>query len=162
MTRTSFGFAAAFTLLSFPVLSGAAIAADPPLALTGLVAHPLHLSLADLKALPPIHVSATQMSGHGPVPLDCTGVPLAALLKTATPNFGDARNANLAHTLLVTGDDGYAVSLSFGEIDADYGKAQPLVATACGGKQLDSPRLVVPGDGHAGRSIQGVVSIEVK
>lgn len=152
---------AAFTLLS---LSGFAAAAAPGelLVLTGLVAHPLHLTLADLKAMPPTHVTATQMSGHGPVPLDCTGVSLTALLKQAAPSFGDARNANLAHTLLFTGDDGYAVSLSFGEIDADYGKAAPIIATACGGKELDHQRLVVPGDGHAGRAIQGVVSIEVK
>ena len=102
------------------------------------------------------------MSGHGPVPLDCMGVPLAAPLKQAAPNFGDGRNANLAHTLLFTGDDGYAVLLSFGEIDADYGKAAPIIATECGGKALDSQRLVVPGDGHAGRAIQGVVKIEVK
>jgi hypothetical protein len=153
----------AFALLS---LSGfAAVAAAPgsdPLALTGLVAHPLHLSFADLKAMPSTHVSATQMSGLGPVPLDCTGVSLTALLKQAAPNFGDKRNANLAHTLLFTGDDGYAVSLSLGEIDADYGKAAPLIATACGGKELDNQRLVVPSDGHAGRAIQGLVSIEVK
>ena len=102
------------------------------------MAHPLHLSLASLKAMPSTHVTATQMSGHGPVPLDCTGVPLAALLKQAAPNFGDGRNANLAHTLLFTGDDGYAVSLSFGEIDADYGKAAPIIATECGGKALDA------------------------
>ena len=153
----------AFALLS---LSGfAALAAAPggdPLAVTGLVAHQLHLTLADLKAMPPIHVTANQMSGRGPVPLDCSGVPLAALLKQAAPSFGDARNVSLAHSLLFTGDDGYAVSLSFGEIDADYGKAAPIIATACGGKDLDNQRLVVPSDGHAGRAIQGLVSIEVK
>ncbi len=151
----------AFALLS---LSGFATLAAPaePLALTGLVAHPLHLTFADLKAMPSTHVSATQMSGRGPMPLDCTGVLLAALLKQAAPNFGDKRNANLAHTLLFTGDDGYAVSLSIGEIDADYGNAAPLIATACGGKELENQRLVVPSDGHAGRAIQGLVSIEVK
>lgn len=155
---------AAFVVLS---LSGvAALAAAAPgadaLDVKGLVAHPLHLSFADLKAMPSIHVNATQMSGRGPVPLDCTGVPLAALLKQAAPNFGDKRNAFLAHSLLFTGDDGYAVSLSFGEIDADYGKAAPVIATACAGKPLDNPRLVVPSDGHAGRAIQGLGSIDVK
>ena len=153
---------AAFALLSLSGFAAIAAPGGDPLAVTGLVAHPLHLTLADLKALPPIHVTATQMSGHGPVPLDCTGVPLAALLKQAAPSFGDARNASLAHSLLFTGDDGYAVSLSFGEIDADYGKAAPIIATSCGGKELDNQRLVVPSDGHAGRAIQGLVSIEVK
>src|SRR5476651_2163879 len=57
-----FALAAALSLLSLP----AALAApDEPLVLTGLVAHPLHLSLANLKAMPPTHVTATQMSGHG-------------------------------------------------------------------------------------------------
>jgi hypothetical protein len=153
---------AAFALLSLSGFAAVAAPGSDPLAVTGLVAHPLHLTLADLKAMPPIHVTATQMSGHGPVPLDCTGVPLAALLKQAAPSFGDARNASLAHSLLFTGDDGYAVSLSFGEIDADYGKAAPIIATACGGKELDNQRLVVPSDGHAGRAIQGLVRIEVK
>jgi hypothetical protein len=159
----------AFVLLSLSGLGAltpgawaAAASGSDPLALTGLVAHPLHLTLADLKAMPSTHVTATQTSGHGPVPLDCTGVSLQALLKQAAPDFGDKRNANLAHTLLLTGDDGYAVALSIGEIDADYGKAAPIIATACGGKDLDNQRLIVPSDGHAGRAIQGLVSIELK
>jgi DMSO/TMAO reductase YedYZ molybdopterin-dependent catalytic subunit len=149
--------------LAFPA---AALAAAAPgsdvLDIKGLVAHPLHLTLADLKALPSTHVTATQASGHGPVPLDCTGVALSALLKQAAPAFGDKRNANLAHSILFTGDDGYAVAMSIGEIDPDYGKAAPVIATACGGKDLDNARLVVPSDGHAGRAIQGLVWIEVK
>ena len=68
----------------------------------------------------------------------------------------------VAHTLLITADDGYAVALSLGEIDPDYGHAAPVIATDCGGKALDAPRLVVPGDAHAGRAVRGVVTIEVK
>jgi hypothetical protein len=49
-----------------------------------------------------------------------------------------------------------------GEIDPDYGHAAPVIATDCGGKALEAPRLVVPGDGHAGRAVRGVVTIEVK
>jgi hypothetical protein len=157
MRGISFSLAAGICLLGF-----SAAAADAPLALTGLVANPLHLSLADLRALPPTHITATQVSGHGPVPLDCSGVLLSALLQQAQPQFGAANNAGLAHTLLVMGDDGYAISLSFGEIDANYGRVAPLIATECGGKELAGPRFVVPGDIHAGRSVQGVVSIEVK
>jgi hypothetical protein len=137
-------------------------AAEPSLSVTGLVSNPLHLSLTDLRAFPATHVSATQASGRGPVALDCTGMAVSILLARASPSFGSQRNASLAHTLLVTGDDGYAVALSFGEIDPDYGHGVPILATDCGGKALEAPRLVVPGDAHAGRAVRGVVTIEVK
>ena len=137
-------------------------AAEPFLSVTGVVAKPLHLSLTDLRALPTSHVSATQLSGRGPVALDCTGVALSVLLAGASPSIGSQRNAGLAHTLLVIADDGYAVALSFGEFDPDYGHATPIVATDCDGKPLEAPRLVVPGDHHAGRAVRGVVTIDVR
>jgi len=137
-------------------------AAEPFLSVTGLVSKPLHLSLADLRALPASHISAAQLSGRGPVALDCTGVALALLLERASPSIGSQRNTGLAHTLLITGDDGYAVALSFGEFDPDYGHATPIIATDCDGKPLEAPRLVVPGDRHAGRAVRGVVTIDVR
>lgn len=137
-------------------------AAEPSVSVTGLVAKPLHLSLTGLRAFPATHVTANQASGRGPVVLDCTGTAISTLLARASPSFGSQRNAGLAHTLLVTGDDGYAVALSFGEIDPDYGHGMPILATDCGGKALEAPRLVVPGDAHAGRAVRGVVTIEVK
>jgi DMSO/TMAO reductase YedYZ molybdopterin-dependent catalytic subunit len=146
----------------FLAISPAALAADPPIAVTGLVNTPLHLTLADLGGFPATHVSATQVSGHGPVPLDCTGVSLGAIIAKAGLDVGAKNNANLAHTLLVTGDDGYAVALSLGEIDPNYGSAPAIIATTCNGKPEENPRLVVPNDKHGGRAVQGVVSIEVK
>jgi DMSO/TMAO reductase YedYZ molybdopterin-dependent catalytic subunit len=137
-------------------------AADSFLSITGMVANPLHLSLADLRGLPSSHVAVSQASGRGPVNLDCTGVSIASLLKKAAPSFGPKNNANLAHTLLITADDGYAVALSLGEIDPDYGHVEPIMATDCSGKPLAAPRLVVPGDIHAGRAVNGIVTIEVK
>ena len=142
--------------------SWGASAAEPSLAVMGLVSNPLHLSLAELRAFSAIHVTAALASGRGPVALDCTGVAVSTLLERALPSLGTQRNAKLAHSLLVTGDDGYAVALSFGEIDPDYGHGMPIIATDCGGKALDAPRLVVPGDAHAGRAVRGAVTIEVK
>jgi hypothetical protein len=147
----------------FLAISPAAMAAtDPPIAVSGLVATPLHLTMADLGNFPATHVSATQVSGHGPVPLDCTGASLGAIVAKAALNVGSKNNASLGHTLLVTGDDGYAVALSLGEIDPNYGNAPAIIATSCNGKPEDNPRLVVPNDKHGGRAVQGVVSIEVK
>jgi hypothetical protein len=156
MTRVMLAMA---TLLLFAFGAGAA---EPSLSVTGLVSKPLHLSLGELRTLPSMHVSATQVSGRGPIVLDCIGVAVSALLERASPAIGTQRNAILAHTLLVTGDDGYAVALSFGEIDPDHGHASAVIATDCGGKSLEAPRLVVPGDIHAGRAVRGVVTIEVR
>ncbi len=152
-------------LIASLALLGAAsaqAATDPPLAVTGLVSNPLHLTLADLAAFPVTHVTVTQRSEKGTVPLDCSGAALAAILDKAAYNFGDKHNAFLAHTLLVTGDDGYQVALSVPEIDARFGDAGVIIATACNGKPLENPRLVVPHDKVGGRAVQGVVSIEVK
>ena len=146
----------------FALISPAAMAAEPGLALTGLVDHPLHLTLADLRGFPATHVSATQVSGRGPVKLDCTGASLGAVLDKAGLKLGKANNARLAHGVLVTADDGYAVMVSLGEMDPDYGNAQAIIATDCDGKPLDAPRLVMPGDKHGGRAVKGVVKIEVK
>ena len=137
-------------------------AAEPSISVAGMVANPLHLSFADLRAYPSAHIAVSQLSGHGPVALDCTGVTIASLLKRAAPSFGPKNNANLAHTLLITADDGYSVALSLGEIDPDYGHVEPIIATDCSGKPLAAPRLVVPGDVHAGRAVNEVVTIEVK
>ena len=144
------------------ISAAAAQAAEPPLSVSGLVLHPLSLTLADLKSFPVVHVSVTQASGKGPVVLDCSGAALTALLDKAALNLGKANNANLGHSVLITADDGYAIALSLGEIDPDYGNAGPIIATDCGGKPLDAPRLVVPNDKHAGRAMKGVVSIAVK
>lgn len=153
-----------FTVVSLATacLASQADGADAGLAIRGLVAHPLQMSLADLRAMPQIHIAVAQASGHGPVPLDCTGPGVSTLLKRASPDFGAGRNAALAHTLLFTANDGYAVALSLGEIDPDYGKSAPILAADCAGKPLTAPRLIVPGDNHAGRAFAGVVSMEVR
>ncbi|HVZ27198.1 MAG TPA: hypothetical protein VG798_00945 [Rhizomicrobium sp.] len=149
--------AAGLSLGSFAV-----VAAEPGIALTGLVDHPLTLTLTDLRGFPSVHVAATQVSGKGPVRLDCSGAAVNALLDKAGLNLGKANNARLAHGLLVTADDGYAVMVSLGEIDPDYGNEQAIIATDCGGQALDAPRLVMPADKHGGRAVRGVAKIEVK
>lgn len=152
-------YAVGLLALLFPVY---AQAADAPISVTGLVATPLHLTMADLGSFPAIHVSASQISGRGPVPLECTGAALSAIIAKAGLNVGKGNNAKLAHSVVITADDGYAAALSLGEIDADYGNQNVIIATQCNGKPMDGPRMVVPGDRHGGRAVSGVVSIEVK
>jgi hypothetical protein len=154
-------FAAAAFVVACLAPSGS-VGAEAGVAVTGLIAHPLHLSLADLRAMPSTHVTASQLSRHGPIVLDCTGPTVSTLLVRAAPDFGTAKNAALAHTVLFAADDSYAVALSFGEFDPDYGNATAIVATDCGGKPLSAPRLVVPRDAHAGRAVNGVISMEIK
>ena len=149
----------AFALLFSPLF---AHAAEPSLSVSGLVSHPLHLTMAELRAFPASHVTATQASGRGPVKLDCSGTSISALLDKAVLDVGKANNAKLGHSLLITADDGYAVALSLGELDPDYGNAGAIIATDCAGQALDTPRLVVPSDKHGGRAVKGVVSITVK
>ncbi len=156
---TAFGWTTGLAALLFMAV---AMAAEPGLAIMGKVAHPQSLSLAELRALPQAHVAVTQTSGHGPVVLDCQGPALSALIDRAAPVLEGRKNAALALSVLVTAADGYAVALSFGEFDPNYGGASPLVATDCGGKPLEAPQLVVPGDKHAGRTVHHVVTLEIR
>jgi DMSO/TMAO reductase YedYZ molybdopterin-dependent catalytic subunit len=153
---------------SFPViLIATCLLAGTPadaanLKLGGLVARPLSLSLNALRGYPLTHVAVTQASGHGARPLDCRGVAVATLLEDAKPRYGAAKNARLAHTLLFTAGDGYQAALAVAETDAWPGHAPPILAIACNGRNLDAPRLIVPGDAEAGRAVNNVVSVEVR
>lgn len=142
-------------------LANTAAWAQTPLTISGLVAQPVTLTMADLRKLAATSVQAMQMSGQGPVKLDCSGPALATVLATAKLALPPAKNSSLRHTLLIAADDGYAVALSLGEIDPNFGDAAPLVATQCNGQQLEAPRLVMPDDKSASRSVHGIVSIKI-
>lgn len=138
-----------------------AIAAVPDVAVKGAVAKPLSLTWSGLHNFPVVSVNVTQKSGRGPVTLDCSGAALSAVLDSAQPKYGEARNAKLAHALIAKGGDGYTVLLAMAEIDALPNRPAPILATVCNGRDLPGPRLIVPGDAEAGRSVNGVVSLEV-
>ena len=53
-------------------------------------------------------------------------------------------------------------AISDGEIDPKLENKQVILAYEKDGKPLDAPRLVVPGDLHAARSVQDVVSVAVQ
>jgi hypothetical protein len=153
----------ATALLGLVLVAPASAAPDAPdgIAIDGHAEHALHLSIADLKALPQSAVDVTFATGHGPQ----TGHYSGALLWDVVQKAGIADEAgakakhHLQHALLVTGRDGYAVAVAIGEIDPEFeGKSVVLAIddTAAG------VRMVVPGDKRGGRDVRDVVRIDIE
>jgi DMSO/TMAO reductase YedYZ molybdopterin-dependent catalytic subunit len=147
-------------------LASPVFAADlPSLAITGQVQHPETLTLPDLEKRAATTVQVTFRTAGGPEEGSFTGAPLWPLLGEGGPVNAPGKNTRLRHTILVTGRDGYAVALSFGELDPDFEGKSVILAYAKDGKPLapaDGIRLIVPGDHHGGRDVRDVVMIEVR
>jgi DMSO/TMAO reductase YedYZ molybdopterin-dependent catalytic subunit len=120
---------------------------------------------ADLKALPMIHIPAAVMIGecegfHGIHDLD--GVPLSALLKKIL-TIPDPAPYN--RYVLITSDDGYCATYSFGELFNSRLGDQVVIATIKDGKPLsptDGFAMSVTGeDSTGGRSVKRIKKIEV-
>src|SRR5262249_48356039 len=62
----------------------------------------------------------------------------------------------------VTGADGYAVTIAAAELSPEFAGRQVQLAGHRDGTKLDLPRLVVPGEKRAGRSVRDVVRIDVE
>ncbi len=147
------------------LLAGAAPALAAGLTLDGEVQKPQQLTASDLEAMPATSVQVSFVTGHGEESASYTGVLLWTLLANAVTVDGPEKDAQLRHTILVTGSDGYAVALAVGELDPKFEGKAVIVAYAKDGKPLDPAdglRLVVPGDKHGGRAVRDVVHIEVK
>ena len=135
-----------------------------PASLTGAVQTPLVLDEATLKSIPAVSLDISFKTTAGAETGHYTGALVWDLLAKAVPVNGPGKNAALKHTLLITGADGYAVSVAFGEMDPNFAAKQVLLAyDGAGGKaSFAHLRLLVPGDLHGGRSVSDVTSIEVK
>lgn len=117
----------------------------------------------DAKALATMPQVNASRSDHGKT-VQCTGVPLAALLARAGVPSGEAlRGPALASGLIVVGRDGYRVLFSLGELDGSLGKAEAVLATRCQGQDLDAAtgplRLIVAGDLRPARSVRQVTRL---
>ena len=128
----------------------------------GQVRQPRPWTLAELKALPPASADVIYMTGHGEEHARFTGAPLWTLLGEARLADEQGKMPGLRHSVLVTGKDGYAVALAFGEFDPEFEGKAVLLAWQRDGKDLDTPQLVVPGDKRGGRYVHDVVRIEVR
>ncbi len=120
---------------------------------------------ADLKALPKIHIPAAVMIGecegfHGIHDLD--GVPLSVFLKKYI-SISDPAPYN--RYVLITSDDGYCATYSFGELFNSRMGDQIVIATVKDGKPLspaDGFAMSVTGeDSTGGRSVKRIKKIEV-
>lgn len=136
-------------------------ATAPTFSLTGVKA-PATLSFESLKRLPTTTISVSQQTDHGPISARFTGTLLWTIIDSAGWVNGPEKNAYLRHTIFVTGKDGYVAALSEGEIDPKLEGKRVILAYDKDGQPLDAPRLVVPGDAHASRSVHDVVSIDVR
>ena len=142
-------------------LAGSAYAAEPAVDVNGHAEHVLHLTAADLKALPQVSADVSFETGHGQESAHYTGALLWDIVGKAgiTDEPGAKAKHHLQHALLVTGRDGYAVAVAIGEIDPDFENKTVLLVDEGAEKGL---RLVVPGDKKGGRAVRDVVRIEIE
>jgi len=148
------------------VAAGAA-ATQTPLAgisVTGAVTTELHLTIADLKAMPRTKVTA--MDEHEKKTYVFEGVTLQALLLKAGVATGESlRGRGMALCVVAGAADGYHAVFSIGELDPSIGAEQVLVADTADGAAIPAGqgplRLVVASDKRPARWVRMVQSIEV-
>jgi hypothetical protein len=132
------------------------------LAVTGDLATPLTLKAEDLAAMPREKASIPDQDG---TEVEYEGVPLREILKRAgAPLGGQLRGKALASYVLAKAHDGYQVVFTLGEIDAQFGNEQIIVADKRDGKALfgyQGPfRLVCPHDKAGARSVRMLETLE--
>jgi hypothetical protein len=135
---------------------------------SGDVANPGPLALADIQALPAETVDVTYLMLDGTeVEHSYTGARFWDVLQLTEPLVDpDLPETSLHMYVVLTAKDGYVVVLSLGEIDPEFGGQPYLLAWDEDGQALSGERgpamLVPPGDRTEGRYIWGLVSIEVR
>ena len=134
------------------------------LVIKGEVKQELHLSAADLKALPRVKVTAKD---HDGIAREHEGVTLLTILaKAGVPQGGELRGKNMTLIVVADATDGYRAAFCLAELDPDFAGAQAIVEDLEDGKPLDAQHgpllLVVPGDKHQGRWVRLLKSISVQ
>ena len=152
---------------------------NPFLTITGLVKHPLTLSVSDLNTFQAVDVQINDIDRAGKCrgAFNTRGIPLRHLLelcKLEKEDPGFKKPVDLA--IAVTDASGKQVVLSWGEVfyknSADVSiafSAVPIIphhgCSAAYAEQLHRkvvfPKLVIANDGCSDRSLEGIVNIEV-
>jgi hypothetical protein len=136
---------AAVLLFAAPI-AAQAVAHSPALTISGDVAKPVSLSLADFSALP--HKTLKVTNPHDQKDEVYERVPLADLLRIAGAPSGDKLRGAALATYVVEAADGYRVVFSLAELDPGIQDSNVIVADKLDGRPLDDKlgplRLVAP------------------
>jgi DMSO/TMAO reductase YedYZ molybdopterin-dependent catalytic subunit len=157
-------FAASMSAVTAPAQTPATAGdAAGALLVKGEVKQELHLTLADLQAMPRMKVSA---KGHDGATHEYEGVALSSLLaKAGVPQASDLRGKSMSLCVVAEGSDGYRAAFSLAELDVDFAAESVLVADSTDGKALGPDqgrlRLVVPADKRQGRWVRQLKSLSV-
>ena len=128
----------------------------------GAVSMPHTYSASALAGLPAETLPITLPTPFGPVHTTVTGVSLDALVTMAAPVLVNAKNASLRVTVTVSGAFDRTVTFALGELDANFGNHDAVIATRIGSVRLgDDATLVVPDDTNPGRAVLAVHEITV-
>jgi len=141
--------------------AGAATAGD--IRLSGAVKEPRTWSVDGLASLP-LQSQDVSFLGEGmQKSIRGKGVLLYDLLQKAKPKFDPKKKRDaLRYAVLVHATDGYATTISWGEIDPDFASKPILVTVEENDKRLGRPGLIVPSDKHGGRHIYDMDSISLE
>jgi molybdate transport system substrate-binding protein len=135
--------------------------------LSGLVNAETEVKLADLQALPKSDVTTTPLTGTGSLgEHKYSGALVYDLLQHAGLKFGPSNTSDaLTKGIVISGNDGYQVIVSWAEIDPKFAAEKVLLAYEKDGALYPAGsgivELVVPTDKMAGRYVYNIVSIEV-
>ena len=133
------------------------------LTVNGAVEHPLHLQLAELKALPRVVIKASESEG---IETTFEGVSLWDVIQAAKPRLDPKNHKDLVNACVVAkAKDGYQVVFSLAELDPAFTPNDIIVADTVDGKPLfdyQGPfRIVAPHDKRGARSIRMLQTLNV-
>ena len=131
--------------------------------ISGEVARPLSISIADLQKMPRINVSRKDRDDKQ---YQYSGVLLSALLSNSGATTGkDLRGENLTKYVIVEASDGYQVVFSLAELDPEFSDNKIILADTIDSTLLapaDGPlRIIVQNDKRPARCIKQVNNIRI-
>jgi len=131
--------------------------------ISGEVAKPLSIGVADLQKMPRINISRKDRDNKEH---QYSGVLLSALLGNSGATTGkELRGENLTKYVIVEASDGYQVIFSLAELDAEFSDNKIIVADMVDNAPLapaDGPfRIIVQTDKRPARCIKQVNSVRV-
>jgi len=149
--------------LIFGLTSTLAHAESEALIVKGEIKTPLKLTLAELKAIPTVKITATDHDGKTAV---YEGVSLHEILRRAgVPQGESLRGTALQLCVVVKAADNYKVVFSLAELDPLFTDKQVLLAYRRDGAELDAAsgplRLVIPDEKRQARWVRQIKDLEI-